>query len=199
MRTGFSQDSTGINNAGDSTSNISADSGFGIQDRMMILESLKKQFGKGNKDSASATVEQIKLDSNLKINKVSYGLWRPGDMVVESACGAGFGLLGAVVGAMFGSFFHTAGDTSKEGNDITLNAVYIGMGIGHAIGSSLGVNFGGKISGVKGSKILSFIGGATGEVLSLYLYVNRRNFLTGTLLAILPSVMATLMYNLIKE
>lgn len=193
----FSQDTNRTKYENDSTLNKSVDTSHSIYDKEKILESLRKVYGSKKKDSSSVMLHDTGSTKIYLLKNKHYGRWKIGDMAVESGCGIGFSLLGALVGGAVGSLFHSPGDKSSD--EGTKTVVYFSMAFGHAIGSALGVNFGGKQRSVKGSKILSFIGSVVGEVPSLLLFINNRNIYTGAFLAIIPSVIATIGYNLLTE
>jgi uncharacterized membrane protein YraQ (UPF0718 family) len=192
----LSQGTSKLNISNDSTFTNQKDSTYNVFEKNKIMESLRKKYN-NSKDTVFKQNTR-ETDDNLYVEKEK-SRWRLGDMGIEASCGIGGSLLGALIGGMVGSWFHTVGDTSKSGSDITYTAVMIGLGIGHTIGNGFGVIAGGEWRDVRGSALLALVGGVAVEIPALIMYKNKRTVFTALFLAIVPSIVSTIGYNLMDK
>ncbi len=129
--------------------------------------------------------------------KKNYGRWKPDDLVFEYALGGGMGILGGLVGGMLGSFAHTAGDTSKSGNDFTVDVVVVMMSIGHVIGTPFGVHLAAKKNGAKGELMLGILGTLIGDGAGIYLMAKGKKWPGIGVITLVTPLVSTLLFNVI--
>ena len=199
IQTILSQDTTSSNNSNDSVITAKNEGSYKITDRSKIFNSLNKKYSRTDFNFLDDKLSMRNTKLNTGLFEKKYRRWKILDMGIETGCGILFGLGGAFAGGAIGSLFHAHGDTSNADSKLTYTAVMIGLSIGHIIGTVPGVVYGGLSRKVEGSVLWALVGGVGAEVPALIMFIKKRTVFSILFLAIVPSVVSTIGFNIADD